>query len=118
MKRQVVCQLEEIPDGTMKAVELESRAIVLIRKGKEVFALRDTCPHQGARLSNGVLTSRRLSSVAGDYRAEKAKQIVRCPWHNWEFDAASGRCLHDPQRLRVAVYRTEIENGQVVIVTS
>lgn len=116
MMRHVVCQSSELPDGTLKSVEVAGRALVLVRKGRQVFALRDTCPHQGAKLSGGLLTSGRLSVGVGDYRLEKAKEIVRCPWHNWEFDATSGRCLHDPQHMRVATYPAEIEGGQVIVV--
>lgn len=116
MMRHFICQLDEIPDGAMKAVEVEGRAFVLVRKARQVFALRDICPHQGAKLSSGTLTSARLSVGLGDYRLEKAHQIVRCPWHNWEFDAANGRCQHDPEHLRVATYPAEIENGQVFVV--
>jgi len=109
-----VCRLDEIPDGTMKAVQVEGREVLLVRKGEHIFAMRDICPHQGTRLSTGSLTSATRSSGVGDYRSDQCGRIVRCPWHNWEFNAEDGRCLHDP-RIRVATYSVQVENGQVSV---
>jgi nitrite reductase/ring-hydroxylating ferredoxin subunit len=39
---------------------------------------------------------------------------VRCPWHKWDFDVASGRCVVDPQ-LRVRRYPVTVSGGQVVV---
>ncbi len=109
-----VCRLDEIPDGTMKGVEVDGRPLVLVRKGERVFAMRDICPHQGTRLSTGTLSSAPCATGVGDYRLEHVGQIVRCPWHNWEFNAEDGRCLHDPQ-VRVATYGAQVEAGRVLV---
>jgi nitrite reductase/ring-hydroxylating ferredoxin subunit len=42
-------------------------------------------------------------------------RILRCPWHGFEFDLATGRSLADPTRLRVKTYSVVVENGQLVI---
>ena len=115
MKRHEVCLIDDIPDGTMKPARVAGRDIVLIRNGEEVFAMRDCCPHQGARLSEGVVSSVRTSVVVGRYFEERVGQIVRCPWHNWEFDAADGMCLHNPDGMRVASYRVEVDGGRVFV---
>jgi 3-phenylpropionate/trans-cinnamate dioxygenase ferredoxin subunit len=39
---------------------------------------------------------------------------VRCPWHKWEFDIATGRSLVDA-RLRVRRYAVRIDGGEVVV---
>ena len=31
--------------------------------------------------------------------------MLRCPWHQYEYDLETGRCLADPERLRVRTYR-------------
>jgi len=116
MKRHTVCELDDIPDGTMKAVDVGGRGVLLVRHGQQVLAVRDICPHQGGRLSEGVLTGARVSAAVGDYRLTKTGQVVRCPWHNWEYDVADGRCLDPSVRLRVATYVVEIEDGQVVVI--
>lgn len=109
-----VCSLDDLPDGTMRAFRVEGRDLLLVRNGDQVYALRDICPHQGAPLSAGVLTCARLAGGVGEHRADRSNRIIRCPWHNWEFDAGDGAALHDPTR-RVASYPASIRSGQVVV---
>ena len=60
MKRHTVCELDDIPDGTMQAVDVGGRGVLLVRHGQQVLAVRDVCPHQGGGLSEGVLTGARV----------------------------------------------------------
>lgn len=113
--RHPICRLEEIPDGALKEVAVRNRSLVLIRSGRQVFALRNICPHQGAKLSGGVLTGAAMATQVGDYRLTKDGKILRCPWHNWEYDVPTGRCLNNPERVRVACYEVLIENGQIFV---
>ena len=112
-KRVAVFDLGELPDGAMKAVRVGSRDLLVVRRGEQIHALRDVCLHQGARLSAGVLTCTRRGGAVGEYIADRMGQIIRCPWHNWEYDAADGACLHDPHRVRVASYEAGVEDGKV-----
>ena len=36
-------------------------------------------------------------------------EIVRCPWHGWEFDITTGRSVYNPHRLRVKIYDVAVE---------
>lgn len=114
MTRVAVCKLSEIAEGELKAVHASGRDLVLLRHGDELFALRDVCPHYGARLSGGVATCARLAGGVGEYPIDEGVPIVRCPWHNWEFDARSGSC-HQDSRKRVAIYETEVVEGEVFV---
>jgi 3-phenylpropionate/trans-cinnamate dioxygenase ferredoxin subunit len=40
--------------------------------------------------------------------------LVRCPWHKWDFEIATGRCPVDP-RMRVRRYAVRREGGDVVV---
>ena len=114
MTRVAVCSLSEIADGELKAVRTSERSLVLFRHGDELFALRDICPHYGAPLSGGVASCARLVGGVGEYPIDESIPVLRCPWHNWEFDARSGQC-HQDDRKRVAVYETEVVDGQVFV---
>ena len=116
MTRCAVCRLDDIADAAMKAVRVNGRDLVLVRHGERVFAVRDVCLHQGARLSNGSLAGTTVSRRVGEYRLERSGQILRCPWHGWEYDASDGGCLNDPARLRVPTYKVEVVNGEVVVI--
>ena len=54
-------------------------------------------------------------SEPGDYRYSPARQIIRCPWHQWEFDIRTGKSWCDPQRLRVRTHAVTIEPGAKVV---
>jgi nitrite reductase/ring-hydroxylating ferredoxin subunit len=43
-----------------------------------------------------------------------ANSIVRCPWHKWEFEIATGRSLVDP-RLRVRRYAVRVDGDDLVV---
>jgi nitrite reductase/ring-hydroxylating ferredoxin subunit len=49
-----------------------------------------------------------------EFAIERDGEIIRCPWHLWEFEIATGRCLVDA-RMRVKTYPTTIEDGWVVV---
>ena len=112
--RVAVCKLSEIGEGELKAVKASGRDLVVARRGDQLFALRDVCPHYGARLSGGVLSSARLVRGVGEYALDEDTPILRCPWHNWEYDVQSGSCRQDETK-RVAVYPTEVVNGDVIV---
>lgn len=116
MKQIFVCPLQDLPEGAMRSFRVEGRELVFVRSGERVFALRNICPHQGARLSDGMITCQRIAGAVGEYRLRADRCAVRCPWHNWEFDLADGAAMHDPQRIRVSAYQTRINDGQVFLV--
>jgi 3-phenylpropionate/trans-cinnamate dioxygenase ferredoxin subunit len=36
-------------------------------------------------------------------------EILRCPWHGWEFDILTGRSIFNPHRTRVKAYDVTVE---------
>lgn len=47
---------------------------------------------------------------------EREGEILKCPWHSYEFDLRTGRALFDP-RLRVKTYSVQQEGDEIVIYT-
>lgn len=114
---QFVCERDAVGDGEMKQYLVGRVAILILRRGQQFYALRDTCPHQGAPLSAGWLSGTALPSEAGSISYGRAGEIIRCPWHNWEFDAFTGRSLHDPVKQRVKAYRVRVDRDSVFVET-
>jgi nitrite reductase/ring-hydroxylating ferredoxin subunit len=111
-------QLEALEPGGKRVVEVDRRRILVVRTGAgEVHALADNCPHQGARLSDGVLGGEFTAKAPGLHEIVRDGEVVRCPWHNFAFDVKTGRCLLDPARYRVKVYPVTIEDDAVVLET-
>jgi 3-phenylpropionate/trans-cinnamate dioxygenase ferredoxin subunit len=55
------------------------------------------------------------SSAPGTYRYSRPGEIIRCPWHNWEFDVRTGRSWCDPKRLRLMNYAVSVEAGATLV---
>jgi 3-phenylpropionate/trans-cinnamate dioxygenase ferredoxin subunit len=114
LTRYRVCRFDELEVGRLKAVEIDNIAVVLARTPDgQVRALRDTCPHMGARLSHGLLFAAFDSADVDDYRLAEDRFVIRCPWHGYEFDVEDGRCLGDPTRVRVRAYPVSVQDGEV-----
>lgn len=87
---------------------LEGRSIGVFNIGGEFFALRNVCPHQGGPLCEGVLSGLVAPGAPGEYRYTGRKEVLRCPWHGWEFDVRTGRSYIDPEHTRVRTYPVEL----------
>jgi nitrite reductase/ring-hydroxylating ferredoxin subunit len=111
MPRHIIGRASELLSGSRRLVHVGGRAIVVFNIKGELFALSDTCPHRGASLSNGVLTGLVTSNGPGDYSYSKAGEIIRCPWHQWEFDVRTGRSHCDPKRMRLMQFTACVETG-------
>jgi nitrite reductase/ring-hydroxylating ferredoxin subunit len=111
MAKHVVAPVGDIPPGGRKLVEVNGRAVVVFNLGGEFFALNNRCPHRGGSLSDGVTTALVQSSEPGEYRTSRKGEIIRCPWHSWEFDIRTGQSWCDPQRLRTRKYAVSVEAG-------
>jgi 3-phenylpropionate/trans-cinnamate dioxygenase ferredoxin subunit len=101
----------ELPPGTRKLVRAGDRAIVVLNVKGELFALSDRCPHKGASLCQGKLAGAVVSSEPGRYEITRLGEILRCPWHGWEFDIRTGKSWCDPRRLRLRNYPVSVEPG-------
>lgn len=115
MPKHVVATAAEIPDGGRKLVEIRGRPIAVFNIKGEYFALYDKCPHEGGSLCKGKLTSLVQSDGPGDFQLSRQGEILRCPWHGWEFDVRTGRSYCDPRRIRVRNYAVSVEPGAQVV---
>ena len=80
-----------VPDGTMLLGHARGEAVLLIRRGDEMFAIGATCTHYGAPLVDGL--------IVGD--------TVRCPWHHACFSVTTGEALRAPALNPVSCWRVE-----------
>jgi len=121
VRRVVAGTVEEIPPGERKLiVPFRGRAgIGVFNVNGSYHALRNLCPHKlgplcTGRVSGRVVAAAPPSSYAPELEVERDGEIIRCPWHLWEFEIATGRCLVDP-KVRVKTYPVAVEDGQVVV---
>lgn len=108
----VVAEIDEIRPGQRKVVQVKGRDIVVFNVDGSFYALLNRCPHQGARLCDGLLTVAVTSGEPGIYEFDEARTVIRCPWHAWEFDIRTGKSWCEPDRIKVRSYKTEVESGE------
>jgi nitrite reductase/ring-hydroxylating ferredoxin subunit len=89
----------ELAEATPTKVMLGTTALVVVRRGDLVFALKETCSHAGGPLSQGTVEG----------------YTVVCPWHASAFRLSDGAVRHGPATTRTVAYRARINADQVEV---
>jgi nitrite reductase (NADH) small subunit len=109
MGRYVIGKVAELPPGERKIVEAEGRSIGVFNVGGNFYGLKNSCPHQAAPLCLGSIKGMNMPSKPGEYTWAREGEILRCPWHGWEFDITTGRSVFNPHKTRVRSYEVTVE---------
>src|SRR6202521_1145642 len=109
MPKWVVGTIDEIPPGQRKIVDVAGRTIGVFNVGGDFFALLNRCPHQGGPLCTGNTLGFLRSAGVGEFIYSRPGEVIRCPWHGWEFDLRTGSSWFDPRRVRVRRYPARLE---------
>lgn len=115
MTRHVVATTSEIPPGGRKLVDVRGRPVVIFNLQGAYFGLLNRCPHQGGPLCEGAITGLLQSPAPGTYTYTRKGEIVRCPWHGWEFDIRTGRSYCSPERIYTKAYPVQTAPGKTLI---
>ena len=94
-------------------MEVAGRSIGVFNLDGAYFALRNRCPHQGGPLCLGRLSGMLTSPRPGEYEYQRDGEILRCPWHGWEFDLRTGQSWIDPVRCASALIRSRWSQAEV-----
>jgi nitrite reductase (NADH) small subunit len=109
-----VAALSELRDGGLTIVRVGVLEIGIARWGRELYAIRNVCPHALGPICKGPVIPRLRSSAVGDYQTDPDAPVLVCPWHRWEFDLATGAALADA-RMRLRRFPVRVESGRVLI---
>jgi 3-phenylpropionate/trans-cinnamate dioxygenase ferredoxin subunit len=114
MARHVVATTSEIAPGANKVVTIGAREIVVFNIKGEYFALLNRCPHEGAPICKAALVAHIHSDEPGSYIRTREGEMLRCPWHGWEFDVRTGQSYSDPSHWRIRSYAVSVEPGETL----
>jgi 3-phenylpropionate/trans-cinnamate dioxygenase ferredoxin subunit len=113
-EREARLPLRDAPaEGDVRLVEVAGHRLGLFRVGDRLHALADRCPHRGAPICSGRVTTP-IEVDGGRLRLGRRASVLRCPWHKWEFEIATGRCLVD-ERLLLRRYAVRVEGDEIVV---
>ncbi len=89
----------DLPAGSMRAVTVGGREILLCHTKNGLSALDNICSHAYARLCEGRLRGTRLI----------------CPLHGASFDAIDGHVLGPPAAQPLAVFPVRVNEGMIEV---
>src|SRR3970040_1630741 len=89
----------EVREGTMKRVDIGGRRILLANVAGRLYAVGDTCTHEEASLSTGVVQG----------------ELVKCPLHNSRFNVRTGEALEEPAEEDLRTYPVREEGGRILV---
>ncbi len=112
MPKHVIAPASDLPPGERLVAEIAGRKVVIFNLDGEFFGLFNRCPHQGGDLCQGRTTGLVESTTEpGQYSYTRRGEILRCPWHGWEFDIRTGKSRAEPGRIRAKAYEVEVKRG-------
>ncbi len=90
----------DIPEGMGRAFQAGRRTVAVFKSKGKFFALSNRCAHRGASLCDGELSDNGT--------------VVRCPWHNWPYDLATGEHRLDPKEKQRS-FPVRVEGDRIII---
>jgi 3-phenylpropionate/trans-cinnamate dioxygenase ferredoxin subunit len=108
-----VARLTDLAPSIPTIVRAGERELVLVRDGTAVYALRNSCPHMDASF-HGAAVIPRVSGTPQEPSFDDRQPVIACPWHQYEFSLATGRCLTS-ERLSVRTYPVTVCGGKVLV---
>ena len=91
-------KLDELPQGTVRELQVEGKAIAVANVAGKIYAINNTCLHRAGPLGQGPLSGK----------------VVTCPWHGWQYDVTTGKVVQNPA-VGVDCYPTEVRGQDIFV---
>jgi len=89
----------DLADGGQVVGHTGGEAVLVVRRGKEIFAVGATCTHYGGPLGEGLVVH----------------DTVRCPWHHACFSLRTGEAVRAPALNPISCYRVDREGDKIFV---
>jgi nitrite reductase/ring-hydroxylating ferredoxin subunit len=92
-------RLDDLPPGSMRRIDAASQRVLIANVSGTPLAVADTCTHEDASLSMGVLDG----------------ETVRCPLHGSRFCLRDGRAIDEPAEVDLACFAVRVAGGRLQV---
>jgi len=92
-----VVGFNDLPENKPQRFEVHGEPILLVRRGKQVYAVGAVCSHYAAPLEKGTLRD----------------DMIECPWHFSHFALQDGSVRRGPSSAPLPLYETQIKDGKI-----
>jgi NADPH-dependent 2,4-dienoyl-CoA reductase/sulfur reductase-like enzyme/nitrite reductase/ring-hydroxylating ferredoxin subunit len=89
----------ELGEGGTLLGHAAGEAVLLARRGSEIFAVSATCTHYGGPLAKGLVVG----------------ETLRCPWHHACFSLRTGEALAAPALNPIACFQVEQKGDRLYV---
>lgn len=114
-ERHIVGRVGDIGPGARRLLPaLGPFGVGVFNVNDTYYALANRCPHRHGPLCLGEVTGMTTGGDADELDWVAEGEILRCPWHAWEFEIATGDSITEPGR-RVPTYPVYVEDGEVIL---
>jgi len=89
----------DLKDGASLPGHVQGEGVLLVRQGKDIFAIGASCTHYGGPLADGIVVG----------------TTVRCPWHHACFDLKTGAAIRAPALNDLPCWAVEQRDGKIFV---
>ena len=93
-------EADSLEEATPTLAEVGGARVMLYRRGTQIYAISDVCPHAAGPLHEGTVDD---------------ELCVTCPWHGSRFRLSDGRAVRGPASAPAAVYQARVREGRVEV---
>lgn len=99
MTRKLICRVDQVPKGGMKAFNVDaSRQVLILNSNEKIYACQSICPHQEVCLEEGLFDG----------------EVLTCHQHLWQWKVETGEPIGLAEEP-LEVYDVEVEGANVYI---
>ena len=91
--------MESLAENSPFLGHVDEEAVVMVRRGQQVFAIGAKCTHYGGPLAEGLVVG----------------ETIRCPWHHAQFNLRTGEAQGGPALSPVSCFIVQNDGGKVKV---
>ena len=88
-----------LPEGRSTRATVDGVDLLLVRRGGQIWAVEQTCSHEGGPLAEGELRD----------------ETITCPWHGSQFRITDGAVVHGPATAPLPRFEVRVREGMIEV---